>query len=96
MAPSLEPGDRLRVDPDAFRHRLPRVGEIVVLADPEARVPWLVKRVVAVDAGAGTVDVRGDNAEAARDSRTFGPVAVRAIVGRATRRYYPVGRAGDL
>jgi len=96
MRPTLEPGDRLRFDPGAYRRGLPAVGEIVVLEDPEGRVRWLVKRVSRV-AGAGqAIEVAGDGGESARDSRTFGPVPVGAVVGRVYRRYYPPDRAGEL
>ena len=96
MAPALRAGDRLLVDPGAYRGRAPAVGEIVVLADPEARVRWLVKRVSAVDPTAGTVEVRGDAVDEARDSRRFGPVPIALVVGRAYRRYFPVERRTDL
>jgi nickel-type superoxide dismutase maturation protease len=96
MAPALRPGDRLLVDPRAYQDRAPAVGDVVVLADPEARVRWLVKRVAAVDAPSGTVEVRGDAGEVARDSRRFGPVAVSAIVGRVYRCYFPLERRRDL
>ncbi len=92
MRPTLEPGDRLTVDPRAFRDRMPRVGEIVVLVDPEAPERWLVKRVHAVDAAAGTVEVRGDAADVARDSRAFGPVPFDRLVGRVDACYLPVAR----
>jgi len=51
MRPTLAPGDRLRIDPRAYRDRPPRVGEIVVAIDPEAADRWLVKRVAAVGPG---------------------------------------------
>lgn len=96
MVPSLLPGDRLRVDPSAYRHRLPEVGDVVVLPDPEGRVRWLVKRVARVDPERRRVEVRGDAAELARDSRRFGPVPVAALVGRAYAIYYPERRRGPL
>jgi signal peptidase I len=51
MRPTLHPGDRLLVDRQAFRNRSPRVGEIVVVVDPESPARWLVKRVRAVGPG---------------------------------------------
>jgi nickel-type superoxide dismutase maturation protease len=96
MRPALEPGDRLLVDRGAYARRPPRVGEIVVLVDPESSSRWLVKRVAAVDSTAGTVDVRGDATDLARDSRRFGPVKRTAIVGRAYRLYFPPSRRRDL
>jgi hypothetical protein len=90
MAPVLLDGDRLlvlgaaRVD----------VGDIVAFADPEGSGLVLVKRVVAT--GAVDVEVAGDNREASRDSRQFGPVPRRALLGRAVYRYHPAGRVGRL
>jgi signal peptidase I len=96
MAPTLRPGDRLLVDTGAYRDRAPSVGDLVVVADPEARVRWLVKRVAAVDLVAGLVEVRGDASEVARDSRGFGPVSVAAILGRVYRCYFPPDRRREL
>jgi len=48
MVPTLLPGDRLLVDPHAYRERLPSVGDLVVLVDPEDPARWLVKRVAGV------------------------------------------------
>ncbi len=96
MTPTLRPGDRLRVDLGAYRRHRPVVGDVVVLVDPEESGRWLVKRVAAVDPTTGHVDVRGDAAELARDSRQFGTVPPRTIVGRVYRRYFPPERARDL
>jgi len=96
MLPTLRPGDRLLVDPRAYRDRPPRVGEVVVCVDPENPSRWLVKRVSGVDLPAATVEVRGDASENARDSRRFGPVPVRSIVGRVYRCYFPVDRRREL
>jgi signal peptidase I len=96
MRPTLEPGDRLLVDRAAYAVAAPRVGEIVVLVDPEEPERWLVKRVRSVDPDARRVEVRGDAAEVARDSRRFGPVGWDAIVGRAYRLYLPSHRRRDL
>ena len=96
MVPALLPGDRLLVDPGAYAQRPPAVGEVVVLADPEHRVRWLVKRVAGVDVDRGTVEVAGDASEQARDSRAFGPVPFSALLGRAYRVYHPPDRRREL
>jgi nickel-type superoxide dismutase maturation protease len=96
MSPTLRPGDRLLVDRRAYRRRAPSVGEVVVLVDPEEPGRWLVKRVAAVDPDAQTVEVRGDAVDVARDSRRFGPVPVRSVVGHAYRLYYPPDRRREL
>ena len=38
--------------------------------------------------------VMGDNRDRSRDSRTFGPVPIEDVVGRAWLRYWPPDRAG--
>src|SRR5438477_231706 len=54
----------------------------------------MLKRVAAVADGACTV--LGDRPEESTDSRTFGPVPLGNVVGRALFRYAPIGRIGWL
>lgn len=96
MAPTLRPGDRLLVDLGSYRRRPPAAGEVVVLVDPEEPGRWLIKRVATVDPVAGTVEVRGDAADLARDSRRFGPVPFRSVLGQAYRLYFPPERRRAL
>jgi nickel-type superoxide dismutase maturation protease len=91
MAPALRPGDRLVV----VRWLTVRSGDVIVFRDPEARSTFLVKRVGEMKAG-GDVLVRGDNPNVSRDSRHFGPVPRRLIIGRAIYRYLPRERRGLL
>ena len=44
----------------------------------------------------GTVFVMGDNREGSTDSRTFGPVEIDSIVGRAFIKLWPLGDIGFL
>jgi len=111
MVPALEPGDRLWVDRRAYDRALPRLGDIVVLTDPEDRDRWLVKRVAALPGmptpgmvtpgdpalvPAEHVFVLSDAPEGSRDSRRFGPVPARSVLGEAWFRYAPPGRVGPL
>ena len=68
----------------------------MVLVDPADPARWLVKRVRAVDPSAGTIEVRGDAPATARDSRQFGPVPLRALIGRVYECYFPRERRRDL
>ena len=85
----------LLVDPDAYVGRGPRVGELVLVADPRRSDRLLVKRVADVASG-GAVDVVGDAPWASTDSRAFGPVTREAIAGRPFFRYRPLRRLGRV
>jgi nickel-type superoxide dismutase maturation protease len=92
MRPLLEPGDRLLVA--WLPWRAPRPGDVVAVVDPRDSERVLVKRVASVDTAG--VTVLGDNAEASTDSRTFGPVDRKLVLGRAFYRYWPERRRGRL
>ncbi|CAN5564576.1 hypothetical protein BH23ACT7_BH23ACT7_20480 [soil metagenome] len=91
MAPALLPGDRLLL----VRTRRLRPGDLAVVRDPRQPRRSVVKRVAAVGAD-GAVDVRGDNAAASTDSRTWGPVPPDLVVGRVRSRYFPPARSGRV
>jgi len=93
MLPALEPGDRLLVESISFGRRAPRIGEIVLAADPREPERELVKRVVAIEPN-GDLVVRGDAGERSTDSREFGPLPVSAVRWRVLVRYAPMGRFG--
>ncbi len=94
MRPALAPGDRLLVVRVPPWVRL-APGAVVAAPDPRDRRRLLVKRVAAVEPG-GRVVLHGDNPGASTDSRTFGPLARRAVWGVAWYRYAPPERAGRL
>jgi nickel-type superoxide dismutase maturation protease len=91
MAPALRPGDRLLVS----RWLSARSGDLIVFRDPEAPSTFLLKRIADITA-AGDLLVRGDNPNVSHDSRHFGPVPRRLLIGRAFYRYLPRGRRGRL
>jgi nickel-type superoxide dismutase maturation protease len=95
MAPTLVPGDWLLADPEAYRRRHPRVGELVLVPDPREPSRLLVKRVAGV-ASDGRLEVAGDRAEASTDSRVFGAVEQATVQGRPWFRYWPARRLGRL
>ncbi|MCU1450328.1 MAG: Signal peptidase [Acidimicrobiales bacterium] len=94
MRPSLEPGDRLLVV--RRRRRRLRSGDLVALTDPRQRDRTMLKRVAVVDPAQATVTVLGDNRAASTDSRTFGPVPLELVRGRAVYRYWPEHRRGRI
>ena len=89
MEPTLREGDWIVVSTFARR---PRVGEVVLVRDPRDAERLILKRVASVADGACTV--LGDRPDESTDSRTFGPVPLGNVLGRALFRYGPVGRIG--
>jgi nickel-type superoxide dismutase maturation protease len=85
MEPSLLAGDRLLV-----LRAAPRVGDVVLAADPRAPDRELIKRVARIDAEG--VWLVGDNLERSTDARTFGAVAPSGVRWRAVARYWPLRR----
>jgi nickel-type superoxide dismutase maturation protease len=90
MEPTLAPGDRLLVTRATHLH----AGDVVAARDPRDHHRVVVKRVSAVLDD--EVVLRGDNPRASTDSRIFGAVPRRAVVGRVARRYAPAWRAGPV
>ena len=89
MAPALLPGDRLLV----ARLGPPRVGDVVLAADPRNPRRELIKRVTALDGG---VTVRGDNRPQSTDARTFGVLPPSTVQWRVIGRYWPADRIGRV
>ena len=91
MEPAYRSGDRVLVNRIAYAHAAPAAGDVVVLRDPGRPSHHLLKRIARSpdggDAASGRYYVLGDNAAQSRDSRQFGTVARRQIVGRAWRKY---------
>ena len=91
MEPELRAGDWIVV---SSLRRPPRVGEIVLVRDPRDPTNLMLKRVAAVAEEVCTV--LGDRADQSTDSRTFGPVPLANVLGRALFRYGPIRRIGWL
>lgn len=89
MSPALLPGDRLL----AVRAP-PRIGSVVLAADPRNPRRELIKRVIRI--GPSGIELRGDNLAASTDARTFGLVPAGAVEWRAVLRYWPVDRIGSI
>ncbi len=82
MCPTLSAGQRVLVDPRAYRRRAPALGEIVVARHPYRTDVHLVKRVARLDGE--RIHLLGDNPAQSTDSRTLGGFSPERIVGRVT------------
>ncbi len=94
MSPTLEPGDWLLADPDAFVDTAPAVGDLVLVPDPRERSRLLVKRVSEVHGN--DLFLAGDAPDGSTDSRVFGSVTVDGVQGRPWFRYWPLRRVGRV
>ena len=83
MIPSLKPGDEILLDPYIYRQQLPQVGDIVVTTHPHQKKLAVVKRISAITED-GSYFLTGDNPAASTDSRDWGTIKLRDIIGKAT------------
>ena len=86
MAPLLKPGDEILIDPKAYQRTPPRTGDIVVAQHPYRSDLRLIKRVAEVQSN-GYCLLEGDNRTESADSRIFGPLPPKQILGRVTSRF---------
>ena len=96
MHPTLEPGDWLLADPDAYAVASPGVGDLVLVPDPRLPERLLVKRVAEVHDGGRELFVTGDAGASSTDSRAFGSVATSTVAGRPWFCYWPPRRIGPI
>lgn len=96
MRPTLEPGDWLLADPDAYATVAPAIGDLVLVPDPRQPSRLLVKRVAEIHDDGRELFVVGDAHDGSTDSRVFGSVAVSTLQGRPWFRYWPPRRLGRV
>ena len=91
MEPAYRDGERLVVNRYAYWRKRPAIGDVVVLRDPDDSGRYLLKRIAkapdGMNPGRSRVYVFGDNIDSSRDSREFGLVPRKRIVGRVWFRY---------
>lgn len=104
MVPNFHNGDYLIIDEITFQFRPPQKGEVIVFRYPKNPSQFYIKRVAGLP-GETIKDtalaydeyyVLGDNSSASSDSRFWGPVKEKFIIGRAILRLWPVSGLGFL
>ena len=107
MEPQVMVGDRVIVDKTAYRRFPPAVGDVVVHVFPDDRSKVFIRRVEGLPgdtvrlAGGrettvphGEVCVLGNGREGSLDSRVFGTIPLRDVVGKARQVYWSSGADG--
>ncbi|NEP35567.1 MULTISPECIES: nickel-type superoxide dismutase maturation protease [unclassified Moorena] len=87
MTPLFKPGEEILIDPRAYQHIPPKIGDIVVARHPYQNHLRLVKRVTLVLED-GRCFLKGDNRLESTDSRSFGLVDSQQIIGKVTSRFF--------
>jgi nickel-type superoxide dismutase maturation protease len=85
MTPLLNPGEEVLIDPGAYHRCPPQPGDLVVATHPRDKSLRLIKWVVYVDQQA--CFLKGINATASTDSREFGLVPFKTLMGKVVCRF---------
>jgi signal peptidase I len=109
MEPGVHQGDRILADKTAYHRMAPKKGDVVIFVYPDDRSKKFIKRIEALPGEVvtyadgtkapvphGHVYVLGDNRENSIDSRQFGFIPLRDIVGKARQVYFSSGINGIL
>lgn len=107
MEPAVLRGDHILADKTAFKRIAPKKGDIVLLVYPDDRSKVLIRRIaglpgdaITMENGAreqvphGMIYVLGSNAGRSIDSREFGFVPQKDLIGKARQIYYSSGENG--
>ncbi|MGP0129095.1 MAG: nickel-type superoxide dismutase maturation protease [cyanobacterium endosymbiont of Rhopalodia musculus] len=86
MFPLLKAGEEVLVDTRAYRRHLPEIGDLVVARHPHHQDLIIIKRAVLVDNN-GDCFLLGENRTESNDSRHFGFIKLRNIIGKVTSKF---------
>lgn len=79
MCPTFKPGDTVLVNRLSYLTKLPIIGDIVAIKDPRDD-KTLIKRIAKIEND--KFFVAGDNKNESTDSRNFGLISKRNIIGK--------------
>jgi len=107
MEPAVLRGDRVLADKTAYRRMAPRKGDVVIFVYPDDRSKIFMKRITGLPGSDitlpdgkqesvphGMVYVLGDNSGSSIDSRQFGFIQLRDILGKVRQVYFSIGPDG--
>jgi signal peptidase I len=98
MEPAVSKGDHVLADKTAYQRMSPQKGDIVIFIYPDDRSKKYIKRIEALPGDPypdaynmlvphGFAYVMGDNKEHSQDSRKFGLIPLRDIIGKVRQKY---------
>ncbi len=85
MEPAVRQDERVLVFTWAYAFSKPKEGDLIVCYDPKEAKRKLLKRVIRISGL--QIWVEGDNKKSSTDSREFGPIAKKNILGKVLLRY---------
>ena len=104
MEPTYHDGDYLIVDEISYRVSDPKKDDVIIFRYPKNPKVFFIKRIIALPNEEIILDgkeiklkddeyfVMGDNREASSDSRVWGPVPKKFIIGRSIVRLWPLNK----
>src|SRR3989344_5926508 len=106
MEPTYHNGDYLIVDEISYRVSDPKKDDVIIFRYPKNPKVFFIKRIIALPNEEIILDgkeirlkndeyfVMGDNRDASSDSRIWGPVPKKLIIGRSIVRLWPLNKIG--
>src|SRR3989339_1446340 len=106
MEPTYHDGDYLIIDEISYRVSDPKKDDVIIFRYPKNPKIFFIKRIIALPNEEIILDgkeiklkndeyfVMGDNRGASSDSRVWGPVPKKLIVGRSRGRLWPFNKIG--